>query len=287
MNMNLMVKFYDVEHGCCTHVITPNNKHLLYDIGSKANSSICAHLKKKYFSGGGRPDMLAITHPHIDHISDLCNMYYYNIKPGCLWRDKRAFPLKILPSDGEAQIVLKKCANKMNDEYSSAIGDDSDPESYICNGGVTICRFTPTLVPSEYDDVNNFSCVSVLVYNSFKIVLTGDNPANKLLEMLKASDYFKQAISNATILLAPHHGRDGEFCSEFVSTVYPKLTVFSDKPIVHETQTHSAQRYANATRGVTWNGQNRKVFTTRSDGTITFTFNSDGNWSIDTSTTEY
>lgn len=43
--MNLIVKFYDVEHGSCTHVITPNGKHFLFDIGSKSDKSICEHLK--------------------------------------------------------------------------------------------------------------------------------------------------------------------------------------------------------------------------------------------------
>ena len=69
--MSLTVKFYDVEHGSCTHVITPNNKHLLFDIGSKASSSIGNHLKEKYFKYSGSPDLLVITHPHIDHILGL------------------------------------------------------------------------------------------------------------------------------------------------------------------------------------------------------------------------
>lgn len=285
-DMSLTVKFYDVEHGSCTHVITPNGKHLLYDIGSKTNTSICGHLKGTYFRNGGRPDMLTITHPHIDHISDLCNMYNYGIKPGCLWRDKRAFPLNLLKSDGQAQIDLKNCANRMHNEYNSAIGAGSNPEDAAVNGGVTIRRFTPSLVESEYADINNFSCVNVIEFGGFKVIITGDNPAAKLLEMLKGSA-FKQAVADATVLLAPHHGRDGEYCADFVSVVNPLLTVFSDKPIVHDTQAYSAQNYANATRGVTWNGQNRKVFTTRSDGTITFKFMADGNCSIGTSTSEY
>lgn len=284
--MSMTIKFYNVEHGSCTHVITPNGKHLLYDIGSKTDSSICGHLKKIYFGSSGKPDMLAISHPHVDHISDLCNMYEYDVKPVCLWRDKRAFPLNILASDGQSQIDLKNCANRMHSEYNSAISAENNPEDYNINGGVSIHRFTPSLVESEYADVNNFSCVNVIEYAGFKAIITGDNRATKLLEMLKDNN-FKQAISNATVLLAPHHGRDREYCSEFVTAANPRLTVFSDKPIVHDTQAHSAQKYAYATRGVYWKEQNRKVFTTRNDGTITFTFNIGNNWSIDTSTTEY
>lgn len=286
--MNLIVKFYDVEHGSCTHVITPNGKHLLFDIGSKSDKSICQYLKNKYFYYyGNRPDVLVISHPHIDHISDLENMYTYSIKPNYLWRDKRAFPIQILSSDQPAIKNIKKRANEMSEEYSSSISWETDPENADNNGGVIFTRFTPDIYQSDYGDANNFSCVTVVEYCGFKIILTGDNPAKKLLEMLKTTSYFAGTVANATILLAPHHGRDNEFCSEFVSIVNPRVTVFSDKPIVHETQAHSAQKYGNATRGVTWNGQHRKVFTTRNDGTITFGFRGYQDWTIDTSMIEY
>jgi len=285
--MSLTVKFYDVEHGSCTHIITPNNNHLLFDIGSKTEKSICNYLKYKYFGAYYmKPDFLVITHPHLDHISDLENMSYFNMKPKYLWLDKRAFPLQILNSDSQSQINLKNYANRLNEEYSADINWVDHPENSDSNGGVFFSRFTPYLKQSEYDDLNNFSCVTIVEYCGFKVIITGDNPAAKLLEMLKIND-FKIAVSNATVLLAPHHGRDSEFCSEFVSTVNPLLTVFSDKPIVHETQAHSAQKYGNATRGVNWENQNRKVFTTRNDGTITFQFIDQNNWSISTSTNEY
>lgn len=284
--MSLIVKFYDVEHGSCTHVITPSGKHLLFDIGTKSSISICKHLKNEYFRNSGKLDMLVITHPHIDHIADLENMYTYDIEPRCLWRDKRAFPLTILTSDRQAQISLKNCANRISEEYSSAIGDLDNPEMPTNNGGVSVTRFIPALEESDYYDINNFSCVIVIEYGGFKVVITGDNPSAKLIDMLQQSA-FKAKIAGATVLLAPHHGRDSDFCKEFVETVNPVLTVFSDKPIQYETQAHSAQKYYNVTRGVTWNGTPRRVFTTRNDGTVTFTFNENNSWSIDTSTTEY
>ena len=283
--MGLKVKFYDVEHGSCTHIITPNGKHLLFDIGSKNDSSICKYLRNKYFVNCTKPDALVITHPHLDHISDLENMYYYDILPSSLWRDERAFPLQVTRSDSQAQINLKNCVNRMNNDYSGTIDESKNPKNANNNGGVVFTRFMPTLTYSEYSDLNNFSCITAVEYCGFKIILTGDNPAKKLLELLDITD-FRRTITDATVLLAPHHGRDNEFCSDFVSVVNPRVTVFSDKPIVHETQAHSAQKYANATRGVSWNGDNRKVFTTRNDGTIIFEFGDHG-WSINTNSTEY
>lgn len=282
--MSLTIKFYDVEHGSCTHIITPNGKHFLVDIGTKSGSSICRHLKSKYFPYQGSIDYLIITHPHIDHIADLENLYTYNIKPYTLRRPRGAFPLQIVPTDTIAQTALKRRANEMDAEYNSAVM--VDPELPNNNGGVEISFFDPYVSDHEKSDVNNHSCVMVLEYAGFKTVLTGDNPSTKLIEMLQQYS-FRQSIANATVLLAPHHGRDSDYCDEFVKAVNPLLTVFSDKPIQHETQAHSAQKYYTYTRGVKWNGNDRYIFTTRSDGTITFVFKDDGNWSIDTSSTEY
>lgn len=284
--MTLTVKFYDVEHGSCTHIITPNNKHFLVDIGTKGTKSICQHLKNTYFKGQGCIDYLVITHPHIDHIADLGNLYQHNIQPRVLFRPKAAFPLQIVPSDTTAQISLKQLANTMNNTFNSTVSKTEDPTSYHNNGGVLIHLFTPYVDDTEKSDLNNFSCVMTLEYAGFKVVLTGDNPSAKLDELLK-NPQFCQAIKDATVLLAPHHGRDSDFCEDFVELVNPRITVFSDKPIQHETQTYAAQRYYHKTRGVIWNDTPRSVFTTRKDGTIIFKFNADKTWSINTTTTEY
>jgi len=284
--MSLTVKFYDVEHGSCTHIITPNGKHFLVDIGSKTTKSICQHLKTKYFRYQDRIDYLIITHPHLDHISDLENLYTYNITPRVLRRNNDAFPLEIVLGDSDSQISLKKQANKMNEAYNLPIDEEESPTNLTFNGGLDIDVFDPMVYGNEKNDLNYFSCAVVLQYSGFKIVLTGDNPAEKLEEMLKQQN-FRDAISNATILLAPHHGRGSDFCESFVEIVNPRLTVISDKSIQHETQANAAQKYYHKTRGVESNGDIRKVFTTRNDGNITFTFNSDNSWSINTSKDEY
>ena len=65
---------YDVQHGSCSHVITPANQHIIIDLGSKAETSICRYLKENYFRYGGTIDQLVLTHLHEDHIYDLPNL---------------------------------------------------------------------------------------------------------------------------------------------------------------------------------------------------------------------
>ena len=51
---------YDVQHGSCSHVITPANQHIIIDLGSKAETSICRYLKENYFRYGGTIDQLVL-----------------------------------------------------------------------------------------------------------------------------------------------------------------------------------------------------------------------------------
>lgn len=78
-----------------------------------------------------------------------------------------------------------------------------------------------------------------------------------------------------------------EISAKSVEVVNPALTVFSDKSILHETQTYPAQKYYNVTRGVTWNVTPRQVITTRNDGTVPFSFKENNSWFIDTSITKF
>lgn len=112
----------------------------------------------------------------------------------------------------------------MHNEYTSAVGDGSDPEDTAVNGGVTIQRYAPNLVDSEHVDANNFLCANVIEYGSSMVIITGNNPAARLLEIPMGSG-FRQAVAGATVLLDSHHGRDVEYCADFVSVVNPRLTV--------------------------------------------------------------
>lgn len=78
----------------------------------------------------------------------------------------------------------------------------------------------------------------------------------------------RNLVSNATILLAPHHGRTGEFCKDFFDCVNPILTIISDKSIEHTTQEESSSIYKG--RGANLYGRDRYVLTTRNDGDIAF-----------------
>lgn len=89
---------------------------------------------------------------------------------------------------------------------------------------------------------------------------------------------FKDAVSNAYILLAPHHGRESGYNSDFVSLVNPSLTIISDGKYC---DTSANKRYSQNSSGweVYKNGtsSNRKCLTTNSDGEVYVEFGYDNN----------
>ena len=267
--MSLTIKIYDVEHGSCSHIITPNNKHILIDVGSRSDKSIVNHIKNTYFrSSTSQIDLLYITHPHEDHIYDLPALYS-TLHPRALQRPNGAFD--IIPTQNtELHQKIAKYANKMNREYNQPLGDGEDVSNENWNGGVKFDVIYPRAEWTTKEDLNTFSSIVIVKYEGYKIVFTGDNPKNILDNMIDI-DYqgIRSLVENATFLLAPHHGRTGEYSEKFFKRVNPYLTLVSDKGIQYNTQNETARLYKG--RGVNFNGETRYVLTTRNDGTITIT----------------
>ena len=264
----MKIVFYDVEHGSCTHIITPNDKHILVDIGSKNDKSLVDYICSKYFNGqNGRVEALIITHPHEDHIYDLPKLYQ-RLKPQILYRPKAAFDIE--PTIKTAlHTNIADVANDMNSTYNSPVPEEDNIENPLNVGGVKITIIPSTTCLQNKSDLNTYSSLVVVEYEGAKFVLTGDNPKEQLQYMMD-NDYFgiKKLVKNATVLLAPHHGRTGEFCKDFFDCVNPVLTIISDKSIEHITQEQSSNVYKG--RGANLDGGYRYVLTTRNDGDISF-----------------
>lgn len=85
---------------------------------------------------------------------------------------------------------------------------------------------------------------------------------------MKQSD-FRTAVQNADVLVAPHHGRESAYHSDFVSLVNPSITIISDTA---KTDASAVEKYSDMSSGWKVDGETRYCLTTRNDGNITVEF---------------
>ena len=105
------------------------------------------------------------------------------------------------------------------------------------------------------------------------MVVCGDNEKESL-DILMNRDTFKEAVRNADILVAPHHGRESGYHDDFVSLVSPYVTIISDSS---KSDASAIDKYREKSSGwKVWNrnggSDDRYCLTTRSDGNIRVTF---------------
>lgn len=70
-------------------------------------------------------------------------------------------------------------------------------------------------------------------------------------------------------MVAPHHGRESAYHSDFVSLVNPSVTIISD---TNKSDASASDKYTKMSRGWKVGGKERYCLTTRYDGDIKVIF---------------
>lgn len=79
----------------------------------------------------------------------------------------------------------------------------------------------------DFDKLNNLSKATIANCFGFKYVTVGDLLEAGIKDLMDHRDAM-DAMEDANVLVAPHHGRESSFVPEFVEHVNPDLTVFSE-----------------------------------------------------------
>jgi beta-lactamase superfamily II metal-dependent hydrolase len=237
--------FWDVQHGHATYIKTPNNRHVVMDLGigsfsTKHEFSPLLHLKSKY--GVKQLDFVCITHPHRDHIDDIAN--FSLMAPKVLHRPAHLSDQEVRGDNKPGDFDKVDQYLEINRLYNSPIVGGSFEDSTVATnwGGVSMKFFTPVNCPRG--NLNNHSVVGVFEYLGLRVVIPGDNERVSWLELL-ANAEFCNASKDAYVLLAPHHGREAGFCPELLDHVRPHIVIISDGP---EGETSVTGKYADKVR---------------------------------------
>ena len=83
----LEVVFWDVQHGSAAYIKTPNDIHIVQDLGTgsldngDSSFSPLLHLKNHY--GIAQLAFATITHPHRDHLDNIFNFDELSLTRAC------------------------------------------------------------------------------------------------------------------------------------------------------------------------------------------------------------
>jgi beta-lactamase superfamily II metal-dependent hydrolase len=264
----LEITVWDVQHGSAAYIKTPNNRHIVMDLGDNGNDF--SPLGTLYTRGVRQLDVVAITHPHRDHMDDIYNLALFNKQTLCTPRHLTEQAIRAGNRTLDAGVVTQYL--EIRDAYSFPLSPANNLTVAANFGGVNFQVFSPRLC--DDCNLNNHSLVMVVSYAGLKMVIPGDNEAPSWKELL-ADLSFRAAVSGADVLLAPHHGREAGWCAElFEAMGKPRLVLISDGRFG---DTSATDRYSKQARGWTvydaaGTSETRNCVTTRSDGHITLKF---------------
>ena len=255
---------WDVQLGLAIHVKAPNSKYIVIDLGTGTpESGNSSPLRKRMWDNIA---YMIITHPHLDHISDILN---FDInEPKILQRAKSLTNEEVMRGVRDCDKAKFKKYCDINDRYNSPVryDDENNTENPDNYGGLEIQTFSTSAC--DHSNFNNFSIITVFEFSEIKLVVCGDNEKDSFDVLMKRSD-FKDAVRNADVLVAPHHGRESAYHSDFVSLVNPRITIISDTT---KSDASAVDKYTQKCRGWEVRGEVRKCLTTRNDGNITVKF---------------
>lgn len=252
---------WDVQLGLAIHVKAPNGKYIVIDLGTGTyNTSPIRKRMQDYIA------YMIITHPHLDHISDILNFDINS--PKILQRAKSLTNEEVMEGVRYCDKAKFEKYCDINDRYNSPVryDDENNTENPDNYGGLEIQTFSTSVC--DHSNFNNFSIITVFKLSGIKVVVCGDNEKDSLDVLMRRSD-FKDAVRNADVLVAPHHGRESAYHSEFVSLVNPRITIISDTT---KSDASAVDKYTQKSRGWKVRGEERKCLTTRNDGNITIEF---------------
>lgn len=249
---------FNVGHGLSVALIEhPENYVTVVDLGSENGSSPLYYLASKRKL---RADILYITHPHGDHLSDVELATTLGYRPDFLhyqvydWEDvaKREKP--------ELRENIKK--------YQQLIMTVPNGD-YNGSGKLTPWRWSPDDAKKTFGDtsyINNSSLFLIYTWNDFKIAIAGDHQT-AAMERLCWSDKFKESAKGTDILIAPHHGHSEGYTSMWPTEIgKPYITLISAQS--RDSSVDPGYSKESFARGVEIDGKPRYSLTTRDDGAI-------------------
>lgn len=265
----LEILIWDVNHGNSTSICLPNGKTIMLDCAANPVTGFSPIWRTRERWKG--LDYLIISHPHMDHISDIMNIEH--LKPHILQRP-RINHQRLLEDKEDVYKDIIDYYIDFESGYNQPIPDHQNPSSTNWSGDVKIETFS---LNGEQSDLNDYSIVTFLSYGGFTFAYAGDLTSNGWERLIEQEGVkFTNLLKRTNFFEVSHHGRkEGYNPIIFDYMTDMKLGFVSDK---HEQTTSVTSSYSQFCKGWRVNNEvtgehmdERKVLTTRADGRIKIT----------------
>lgn len=254
----LRATFINVGQGDCILLTTPSGRVMLVDGGGKATESedaVGMRVVEPFLRSRGvrRIDVLALTHPHDDHLRGLIPVL----------RDFRVGLVldPAIPHGSKAYARFLSTIKRRHIPYQVAVRG----QALDFGDGVRADLLNPPPVhlTCTRDDVNCNSIVMRLTYGNESLLLQGDAGAETEADILASG-----LPVRSDVLKVGHHGSESASSEAWLDAVKPRVAVISvgrNNPFGHPSSQTLSRLLS---RGV-------KVYRTDRNGTVTIEFSPD------------
>ena len=208
---------FDVDHGFCAFVKSPNDFGLMIDCGSRARFSPIKWVRNNYnftngnikYFKGRRTGELIISHLHADHFSDVGSFYKHKPdKPKILYRDKKTLKFideKIKEEKDEERKQLLQKFKKFQAEFDQEVENEPDWGFDFFEAGQIPYSEAQGVSSDREKIINNRSYIVGIGYAGKKILIPGDIE-EKAWEKSFGYGSIKKILKGTNFFCASHHG---------------------------------------------------------------------------------
>jgi hypothetical protein len=269
----MRVEIFDVGHGQCAVITSPNGRRLMIDCGSRLRNDRFWSPSLHFW--GECIDLLALSNLDEDHI---CSFDF-------MLRSARIGQILSNPTVGVQELSgLKKdgmgagaraIASWMANPFKAP------PAPLPDFGPAKIRWYYNPFVPRITNETNDLGLVVVIECFGFKIIFSGDMEKAGWQRLLR-NPTFCYDLYGTNIFVASHHGRENGQCAELFTGLRPEIIIISDDEKKYESQETDSWCAERCTGAIVIADpkQRRYVMTTRRDGSMQIDVASDGSWTL-------
>jgi len=234
---------FNVDHGFCAFVKSPNGYGLLVDCGSRSRFSPIKWVRQHYsvdtkgyqFFEGRRIASCIITHLHADHFDDVGSFYREKDKPKILTRDKKVIgylqgKISDLEKEGKTHKArVLRTFKKFSNEYNQDVENHPDWGFDFFRTYQLPLAVAQAANRNREKVLNNRSYIIGIGYAGKKVLIPGDVEVEGW-KMATTSEQFKDVVRNTTFFVASHHGHTTGFTTDILRySGKPEIYIVSAK----------------------------------------------------------